>query len=138
MVSQIEKLRRLSVSQAIMDQPLVLSPYDNLQRAINLRRTGVQSEFPVVYAGQLIGYVYDSTLSEAVAKRPLWTPVRDIMSRQISPVSISSNLDDVQRRLQKEKLTTLPVVSGTQFLGLVSYQSILRAMGAFPTRPNFA
>lgn len=137
-VRQIEKLRTLNVSKAIMRQPLVLSPYDNLQRAINLRRLGTQSDFPVVYAGQLIGYVYDATLTQAIARKPMWTPIRDIMSKQINPVSISSNLDDVQRRMQQEKLSTLPVVSGTQFLGLVSYQSILGALGAFPPKPHFA
>lgn len=138
-VGQAERLRTLSVSQAIVREPLVLSPYDNLQRAINLRRLGIQSEFPVVYAGQLIGYVYEETLTHAIAQRPMWTPVRDIMSKQINPVSISSNLDDVQRRMQSEKLTVLPVVSGTQFLGLVSYRSILQAMGVGGgPKPNYA
>lgn len=127
-VNRSERLRNLTVSHAYTNQPLTLSPYDNLQRAINLRRMGVQSEFPVVYAGQLMGFVTEPLLMKAISEREPWTMIKDIMIKTVSPVLVTTELRDVQERMQREQIMSLPVVEGTQFLGLITYRQIARLM----------
>lgn len=136
MVQRSERLRGLKVEHAYTRQPLVLSPYDNLQRAINFRKTGLQREFPVVYAGQLMGFVREADLLTAVAEKPLWTMVKEIMTQNIHPVSEGSRLEEVQERMQEERISALPVVNGTQFLGLITNRQIADILNSLRMRPD--
>ncbi len=124
LVNAREQVKNFKVGQALIKQPLVLSPYDNLQRAVNYQMMGGQREFPVVYAGQLMGFLKESDLVEALSQAPTWTLVKDVMSRNVSPVSPQNRLDDVQARMQEEQIFALPVVDGNQFLGLITYRRI--------------
>lgn len=135
-VGRTEKMRDLKVVHAYSKQPLVLSPYDNLQRAINYRQTGLQQAFPVVYAGQLIGFLREQDLSLAIAEKPLWTPIKDIMIQNINPVSEMSRLEDVEARMQVEHVSALPVVNGTQFLGLITRRQIAEIIRTLRIRPD--
>ncbi|MEM7336486.1 MAG: site-2 protease family protein [Chloroflexota bacterium] len=129
-ISAREKVKNFNVGQAYIRQPLVLSPYDNLQRAINYQAMGIQREFPVVYAGQLMGFLKESDLIQALTQQPTWTLVKDVMSRNIEPVSPLSRLDDVQARMHVEQVSALPVVDGNQFLGLITNHRISELFGS--------
>lgn len=135
-VNHIERMRGLKVSHAYTKHPLTLSPYDNLQRAINFRQTGMQQAFPVVYAGKLIGFVRESDLQRALAERPLWTPIKDIMSQNVNPVSESSGLEEVEERMQAEQISALPVVDGEQFMGIITRRQIAEIIHTLRVRPD--
>lgn len=136
-VAFYDELAGYRVSDAFTSQALVLSPYDNLQRAMSLKMTGMQSGFPVVYAGQLVGYLSDEALLAAVSEKGLWAMVRDAMSKNINPVSLHNPLYDVQERMQQEQTNSFPVVDGTQFLGMISYRQIREFIKTMRMNPDW-
>lgn len=138
LAQQYEQLRGLKVEHAYSPQVAILSPYDDLQRAITLRLMGWQSDFPVFENGRLAGFVTEDTLLSAMSRLGPGTFVKEIMSYNVAPVSPSSEIFDVQERMRDEQVRALPVMDGTRFLGLITYEHIRNLLRALSARPEWA
>lgn len=136
-VEQYERLRGITVQQAYTSQAIVISPYDTLQRAVMLRLMGWQADFPVFYNGELVGFLTENDLMQAMAQRGPATLVQEIMKRDITPVSLHNEIFDVQERMRDEQMRALPVMEGARFLGLVTYDHIRSLLRTLAARPDW-
>lgn len=124
MVQQYEKMRGLKVQDAYFSQVQLLSPADSLQTAMMLKLRGWQSDFPVFENGRLVGYLTDHRLMNGLTQYGPNTRVSAVMAQDVAPVSPSSELFDVQQRMQAERMGSLPVMDGPHFVGMVTYYHI--------------
>ena len=136
LVQQYNRLRGLTVRQAYASQATFLSPYDTIQRAVSLKLLGWQSNFPVIYNGNMVGLLTERDTMEALTRRGSNTLVGHVMSTHIAPVSPDEELFDVQQRMANERLTALPVMEGSQFLGMVTWRNINQLLRTLAAQPD--
>jgi Zn-dependent protease len=136
LVEQYSKLRGLTVRQAYASQAAYLSPYDTIQRAVSLKLLGWQSNFPVFYNGQMVGLLTERDTMEALTRRGPNTLVGQVMSTHILPVTPDQELFDVQQRMANERLTALPVMEGSRFLGMVTWRNINQLLRTLAAQPD--
>jgi Zn-dependent protease/predicted transcriptional regulator len=136
LVEQYNRLRGLTVRQAYASQATFLSPYDTIQRAVSLKLLGWQSNFPVIYNGNMVGLLTERDTMEALTRRGPDTLVGHVMSTHISPVSPDQELFDVQQRMANERLTALPVMEGSQFMGMVTWRNINQLLNTLAAKPD--
>ncbi|MFQ5420958.1 MAG: site-2 protease family protein, partial [Anaerolineae bacterium] len=117
-------LRGYVVQQAYAPSAYRLSPYHNLQHAVDFMLMSGQSSFPVCQGEQYLGFVTKSRLEQALQTRGRHTWVSDIMRRDIQPVSPLDDLYDVQKRMETERMDALPVVKDGRCLGIVTRRHI--------------
>jgi Zn-dependent protease len=133
-------LRGYSVQDAYSPSAYTLTPYTTLQQAVNLMMVSGQSNFPVVENETLAGFVTQQELGEAMQTRGGHTWTNMIMRRNVAPVSPTTPLLAVQKRLETEQLGALPVVENGRYLGLIGqwqirhfFMLLTRKTGAPPT-----
>ncbi|MDT8307592.1 MAG: site-2 protease family protein [Anaerolineae bacterium] len=117
-------LRGVTVEQAFSRQVNTLRPSDTLHQAVVLTLRTLQSSFPILQTGRLVGILPYQALVEALDERGPSTPVGDVMVRDVEPVSPRDELFDVQQRLQTSRLDSLPVMDGDQLLGVITTRDI--------------
>lgn len=117
-------LRGYAVQDAYSPNAYTLTPYTTLQQAANLMMMSGQSNFPVLENETLVGFVTQQDLSQAMQTRGGHTWTSMIMRRDITPVSMSTPLLIVQKRLGTEQLNALPVVENGRYLGLIGQWQI--------------
>ncbi len=139
-------LKQYRVQQVVQTNGIRLEPHFTLQQAASLMALRQQPAFPVVVGDELVGWVDGRDVQQALQSRPSYTPVSDIMDRDIKPVVGSDDLFAVQMRLQEEGHVLLPVVTTAdmfgrrRYLGLISsshihaiYQMAKKAPTSAPT-----
>ncbi|MCP5099261.1 MAG: CBS domain-containing protein [Chloroflexi bacterium] len=136
LVQYYEKIRGMTVHQAFSPQVAMLSPDDTIQRALTLRLMENQSNFPVFHQGNMVGFLTEQDLLTAFRHRGANTLVSSVMSPQIAPVSLDSELADAHQRMQTEQLSALPVMDGLQFFGIITLRQI-HALLQNRTRPDW-
>ena len=119
-------LQGYTVEQAFSTSAYRLQPTYTLQQAGDMMAYTRQHSFPVVIGDQLAGFLPQAVLREAMRTYPGFTPVSDVMLKNIHPVTPTSDLYAVQQRLLAEGLDALPVVTDSRrVLGLISLQHII-------------
>lgn len=136
LVAQFERLRGLKVYQAYSNHASYLSPYDTLQQAMMLKMSSLQDGLPVVHAGQLIGFVEGQALVQAFVDHGGEALVQEVMSRNIRPVGLNTELVKVQEQMQNEQTAVLPVVNGTEYLGLITLRHINQLVRTLRLQPE--
>lgn len=119
-------LRGYAVRDVYSASAYTLTPYTNLQQAVNLMMMSGQSNFPVLENETLTGFVTQEDLSSAMQTRGGHTWTSMIMRQNVAPVSLATPLLDVQKRLETEQLGALPVVENGRYVGLVGQWQIRR------------
>lgn len=117
-------LRGYTVRHVYAPDVYRLSPYNTLQQAVNLSLTSGQSTFPVCEGTTFLGLLTRSGLREAIQTQGPATWVRDVMRRDVKPVSLATDLFDVYLQFGEKKVEALPVVENGRFLGLVTQQNL--------------
>jgi Zn-dependent protease/predicted transcriptional regulator len=117
-------LRGVTVEQAYSRQANTLRPSDTLHQAVVLTLRTMQSSFPVMQMGRLVGMLPYQRLVEALDNQGPSTPVSDVMLRDVEPARPRDELFDIQQRLQSSQLDALPVMDGDEFLGLITTRDI--------------
>lgn len=117
-------LRGVTVEQAYSRQANTLRPGDTLHQAVVLTLRTMQSSFPVMQMGRLVGLLPYQRLVEALDNQGPSTPVSDAMLRDVEPARPRDELFDIQQRLQTTQLDALPVMDGDEFLGLITTRDI--------------
>lgn len=117
-------LRGYAVRDAYSPSAYTLTPYTTLQQAVNLMMMSGQSNFPVLDNDLLAGFVTQQDLGAAMQTRGGHTWTNMIMRRDVAPVSLATPLIDVQKRLETEQLTALPVEENGHYVGLIGQWQI--------------
>lgn len=117
-------LRGVTVEQAYSRQANTLRPGDTIHQAVLLTLRTMQSSFPVMQMGRLVGMLPYHRLVEALDNQGPATQVSEIMVRDVEPARPQDELFDIQQRLQTSRLDALPVIDGEEFLGLITTRDI--------------
>ncbi len=118
-----QRLRGHTVQQAYANQIPVLQPADSLREAAIWSARGVK-DFPVSHFGRYVGFLSNARLTAALQKGGAEQTVAAVMARDVQPVSLTADLYDVQKRLNQEKLSALPVVENGRVVGLITNRHI--------------
>ncbi len=87
-----------------------------------------QDDFPVMEAGQLVGWVDRRSLSAAMQGHQAHIPVRTVMRTAVPTVSPQDQLAEVYARMTRAHLAALPVVEGTTLVGLVTIDDVQQVL----------
>ncbi len=117
-------LRGYKVQQAYTPSAYQLSPYHNLQHVVDFMLISGQSSFPVSQGELYVGFLTRDKLEQALQTRGAHTWISDVMRRDVQPVSLTTDVYDVQQRLGSENLDALPVVENGRCLGIITRNNI--------------
>ncbi len=124
MVKLRGSLRGYTVQQAYSPSVYQLSPYHNLQHVVDFMLMSGQSNFPVSQGESYVGFLTRERLEQALQTRARHTWVSDVMRRDVKPVTLLTDIYEVQQRLDAEQLDALPVVENGRCLGLITRRNI--------------
>jgi Zn-dependent protease/CBS domain-containing protein len=124
MVKVRHMMRGLTVAQAYSAQARTLSPQATVGEAMELALNSLQSDFPVVDGGQVVGLLTRSKLIEALNQYGPAMPVRDVMLKDVEPVTPEEELYNVQQQMMESRLNALPVAGTGGYLGLITRRGI--------------
>jgi Zn-dependent protease/CBS domain-containing protein len=124
MVKVRHMMRGLTVAQAYSAQARTLNPQATVGDAMELALNSLQSDFPVIDGGQVVGLLTRSKLVEALNQNGPAMPVRDVMLKDVEPVTPEEELYDVQQQMLESQLNALPVAGSGGYLGLITRRGI--------------
>jgi Zn-dependent protease/predicted transcriptional regulator len=124
MVKVRNMLRGLTVAQAYSAQARALSPQATVGEAMELALSSLQSDFPVVDGGQVVGLLTKGKLIEALNQGGPAVPVGEVMIKDVQPVTPAEELYDAQQQMAESQLNALPVVEAGRYTGLVTSRGI--------------
>lgn len=133
-----QALRGYTVQRVFSPAAYRLEPTNTLQQAADMMLYSGQRDFPVVVDEQLVGFVSQQDLEEGLRRLPRYSPISEIMRRDLEPVIPADNVFEVQRRLVEERLGALPVVAGGRFLGLLTLRHIADLHRLLSISPDIA
>ncbi|MEJ2010886.1 MAG: site-2 protease family protein [Anaerolineales bacterium] len=117
-------LRNLRAEDAYSRNVSTLSPDQTLQDAADLTLHSSQANFPVCEDGEVVGLLTLQTMVQALKKRPVDTPIDQIMLTEVPLISPSDELFQVQQKLSKNSYDALPVSKDGKFLGIITSRDI--------------
>jgi len=112
----------------------ILEDKSVLEAAQYLREKQVRSAGVVDAAGQLVGVISQSDISDKVAaenKCPAWMKVSDIMSRNLITVTPAVSFDESLQLMEHNGIYHLLIVEATgDYRGMLSVSDFLRVMAS--------
>jgi len=112
----------------------ILEDKSVLEAAQYLREKEVRSAGVVNAAGQLVGVVSQSDISDKIAaenKCPAWVKVSEIMSRQLLKVTPDMTFDECLQLMEQHGVYHLLIVdAGDAYRGMLSVSDLLRVMAS--------
>lgn len=117
-------LREVQTRSAMLTQMHVLSQNDSLDKAAAEWFDSLQSDFPVLDHGQLVGVLDCGHLIKALAEVGPEERVGNVMERDWPTVEDSDVLETALTKLREDGHSSLPVVHHGHLVGIVTMQSI--------------
>jgi acetoin utilization protein AcuB len=125
-----------------MQCPVVsVKPRDSAAHARAVMEQHRINQLPVLEGPRLAGIVTDrdlrdafpslaesATLTPGEGVAPETIPVEDVMTRDVLTVEPETSLTDAARILRRERIGTLPVVSGGHLVGMLARSDLLEAL----------
>lgn len=97
---------------------------DTLARAVELTLAGSQKDFPVLAQGVVVGVLTQPQLLRALEERGRTGRVGDVMATSFETADVNELAEVVFRRLQACECRTIPVVSESRLVGLVTMENV--------------
>jgi Zn-dependent protease/predicted transcriptional regulator len=135
MVQFRQRLRGYTVQQAYSNQVPVLDPSDSLRNVVNWTARGL-TDFPVAQFGTYVGFLGNERLMTALQQNGPDQTVSSVMARDVQPVSLTTDLYDVQQRMSNEGLNVLPVVEYGRIIGIISTKHIRHMLRMAAMQPD--
>ena len=124
MVQMKTALSGIPMSRAMITEFRTLSPRDPLSRAVDLILTGSQKDFPVVEDAHVVGMLSEKELISALSRGGMEMPVDDVMQSDFETADYHEMLEPVVQRLQGCDCRTVPVLLGSELVGLVTMDNV--------------
>lgn len=118
-------LQGYTVQHAYSPGAYRLEPATTVRGATDLMLLGGQSSFPVVEEGRLLGFLPAAELAHALQSERPYTPVTEVMRRDVAPLSPDLPLFEAEQRLTTEGVDALPVAVAGQYLGLLTRDHVV-------------
>ena len=135
----MNKLNRVKrVRDCMTCDPASVGPNDSLQRVVELLRRRDIRSVPVLEDGRLIGIVTDRDVRQVAPAYPLFREEDEIRrytenltvtaAMTADPMTISPDapLIDAAKVLETYRISALPVVDGTELVGMLTVTDLLR------------
>lgn len=130
--------KTLTVGDSMTVDPVTVTPKDSLQRVIELLRRRDIRAVPVVEAGKLVGIVTDRDVRQVAPGYPLLHDEKEIRryterlnvtaAMTADPMTIAPDapLVEAAKVLETYRISALPVVDGTELVGMLTVTDLLR------------
>lgn len=115
-----ETLRGYRVQELYSPAGYRLTPTHTLQQAYDLLVYTRQGNFPVTVDGRLVGFLTQADLMEALRSHRSYTPVEQVMRRDLPALTPQMDLFEAQQLMVEEQEAALPVVENGRFLGVLT------------------
>ena len=135
----MKKLNQVKrVRDCMTCDPASVGPNDSLQRVVELLRRRDIRSVPVLEDGRLIGIVTDRDVRQVAPAYPLFREEDEIRrytenltvtaAMTADPMTIAPDapLIDAARVLETYRISALPVVDGTELVGMLTVTDLLR------------
>ncbi len=117
-------LSGIPVQCAMVTRFLVMSPRDSLSHAVEAMLAGFQHDFPVIDNGRLVGVLTRDDVVKAIANLGQRVPVAEVMQTEFETVDAGDMLETALEKMQSCDCHTLPVVFGSQLVGILNKENI--------------
>jgi len=124
-----------------MTRPVVhITPDTPIQDALQLMKKENIRRMPVVKGGELVGIVSDKDLLNASPSQAtslsIWElnyllskiTVSEVMTKEVVTVSIDTPIEETARIMADNKIGGLPVMSGSNVVGIITETDLFRVM----------
>lgn len=122
--------QEFAIRNAMMTQFHVLTRDDTLEMAANEWFDSMQSDFPVMDHGRLVGVLDSEHLIKALAEIGPEEHVGNVMERNWPVVEDSDALETAFEKLREDSHASLPVMHDGHLVGVVTMQSIRNCLKA--------
>lgn len=120
-------LTQLTAAEVMQRRVETLSGQLTLDEAVQAFSRSHHRGFPVVNEGALIGIVTQTDLAKIQSRQLAGdTPLSEIMTPDPVTVRLTDNLSEVLYRLDRYKLSRLPVTDGRKLVGIITRSDIIR------------
>jgi Zn-dependent protease/predicted transcriptional regulator len=124
-------MQRVPASAALVRGDVILSPQDQLARAIDATlRTG-QRSFAVFDRGYLVGVLTREDTANGFERYGAHVLVQRVMRTDFPVAQSSDTLFDLQHKMQASGSSAISVTEGGRFLGLATLDSVYGALRTF-------
>lgn len=121
-------LEGVPVQDVMMTEFHVLSPNDELKRAVDLALAGGQQHFPVVADGAIVGMLSWDALLAGLSTSGTSARVGDKMRRSGRALHASDLVERVLDRQGGERVCALPVVQENRIVGLFTPENLIESV----------
>lgn len=119
------QLKGITVKQAMITEFHQATPDDSLGKIAEWVLAGTQTDFPIVNESrQVIGILGTSQLFDALKQHDLWTPVRDVMKRDVVVLESSFHLEPALNLYQRYPNNMIPVVENGTLIGMLTMENV--------------
>ena len=137
LMAKLNRVKR--VRDCMTCDPATVGPNDSLQRVVELLRRRDIRSVPVLEDGRLIGIVTDRDVRQVAPAYPLFRDEDEIRrytenltvtaAMTADPMTIAPDapLVDAAKVLETYRISALPVVDGTELVGMLTVTDLLRA-----------
>jgi len=124
MVQIKSALAGIPVSRAMATEFRTLSTDDTLSEAVEIVRTGMQQDLPVLENEQVVGILTRNELLAALTRMGQDTRIVDVMQREFQVADSHDMLEVAFSRLRSCACHTLPVVHSERLVGLLTMDNV--------------
>lgn len=124
MVQMKNALSGIPVRRAMVRDFKTLRPEDTLKTAVQHILDGFQQDFPIVEEGRVVGMLTRADLLKGVSSQGDETPVAQLMQREFKVADPLEMLDRVFNRLQECACHSLPVLQGSELVGILTTDNL--------------
>lgn len=125
MIRHMSILKGHRVREAMMTSFTTLQPDDSLEKVGEVLLSGTERHFVVAgSAGEVVGILYNTEITEAFQTKRTRQTVGDLMSKDYLLVAPDEDLSAIYRKVQGRQLSFFPVMENGHLIGTVDMENI--------------
>jgi Zn-dependent protease/predicted transcriptional regulator len=117
-------LRHVPVSRAMLTNVEAVSSSDSLSTVVKKTCHSLQTDFPVIDGGLVVGVLPKEAIFAAIDEKPPETLVSEIMTKEFPSATREDTLDSVFRKMESRGISLVPILDQGSFVGMISLEQI--------------